>query len=225
MRHLRPSSALILNWFTEARIAITIAFLAMIFTFYQGYVARETMHHALRAYVSLTKADLDCPRCDKPETLTLEQMLPPTAPTKPGLYPGAQIHILFEVSGETPAYDIDENITTKEMPTEDLPQHFDFKEVPDINKPVHPVISRTAPLEATEAVSPIVVLHVLGKPVLDPRLSQTPEPPSVLFMYGHVDYTDVFHERHHTHFCLRFIPKTQWAHAYWGFCPKHNEQD
>lgn len=69
-----------------------------------------------RAYVSLTKVSLDCPACSAPETL----VIPPQHPEKPFRYEGAFVHMLLENDGQTPAYEIDENVTLKHIPISDL---------------------------------------------------------------------------------------------------------
>lgn len=214
-----------------AALTLGAAITAACYTKKQWETAYEQERLSLRAYITLTNAELQCPRCDDPANLSLMNIVPKTPPTKPIPFPpGANIILKFENSGLTPGYDIDENVTIRQVPKSalieglSLPDDFDFVEIPDRCPQTHTVISKDSPVVLFYPVSPVMVMNILGREIPEPR-SPKPAEDAALFVYGHFSYTDIFKIRHTTLFCIGYTPETQWRKASWGFCSKHNEHD
>jgi hypothetical protein len=109
------------------------------------------------------------------------------------------IHLRMENSGQTPAYrvsPITNWIDVNDRPNVRLPNNFDFPDAPqapdafnslsDIGKDKH-----------KDSAGPIPEADIA-------RFRDAAANGKTMFIYGHIDYCDVFHEPHSTAFCFRF---------------------
>lgn len=125
-----------------AVLTLGAAITAACYTKKQWETAYEQERLSLRAYVGPTKVELQCLRCDDPANLSLTNVVPKTPPTKPIPFPpGANIILRFENSGLTPGYEIDENVTIRQISksalSEDLSLPDDFNGNYPVDKPTH----------------------------------------------------------------------------------------
>jgi hypothetical protein len=126
-----------------------------------------------------------------------------------------QIGIAIENHGQTPAINVQVFNSWHETPNgEYLPSDFSF---PDKE-------------ECPDALKSIALLYPKAPPAFSVAATPNCKTPwatviralsgaSTLYLYGHIDYLDMFRERHTTTFCLT------WASGVSSYCPRHNEID
>jgi hypothetical protein len=171
-------------------VAIVIAVFAFCAAAWQGLVARDTERRSLRAYMILTELGVFCPDCGDtalaPNTLT-----------------GTRNSIRFRIenSGQTPAYDV--STVTNWVPVYDvgesvrIPADYSFADHPfnsdyfasksDIGRDHHKDVAGPIPDKDI-----VVFKDAIAKKF-------------TLFIYGHVDYCDVFKQPHSTAFCFKYV--------------------
>lgn len=171
--------------------SIIIACIAACFSWYQGWVARDAEQRSLRAYMIVTDLGVFCPDCG--DTVL-------TGPAFPDMKNSVRFRI--ENGGQTPASDV--TTTTNWIPVYDvspavtLPDGFAF-------------LDHTKKEPAFASTSDVGRDHhkdVAG-PIPDSDIATFKDAAAqkfTLFIYGHVDYCDVFDQPHSTAFCFRYIP-------------------
>ncbi|MGC2414761.1 MAG: hypothetical protein WA459_18955 [Stellaceae bacterium] len=188
------------HWLEYAAVALaSLAFLASSFAAgfsgWQAWIARDTEQRELRAYLELTDIEVVCPDCTT------------VGPVSPTRYPGRNfIHIRFENAGQTPARAIRFKTNWWVIPSKDapLPKIFEF---PDYSP------SGVVPAGATNIVSTSELArdkHREGNGPIDhdiARFRAATNATSTIYLYGHLDYCDVFGKPRETGFCFLYVPK------------------
>jgi hypothetical protein len=126
----------------------------------------------------------------------------------------------LENFGETPAKDIAVFSNWEFLPFgEQLSKNFEFSEKagcswPQGQKRMQPSISIILPKNSVSASHYHCPEEVAG-------LVRAEKKEANAWLYGHIDYSDIFNERHQTTFCLLYWPFEQKS----IFCDRHNEMD
>lgn len=172
------------------KFAVTFAALAFLAAGYQGWVARDTEKRSLRAYVGGT-GEIKF----KEETLF--------SPT--------QISLSIQNYGETPATDVKIFGNWYDTaPGKELPDDFAFSETHEC--PEGEGVAVLYPKTPIPAQMPSCEKAVADRAK---RVFMS----GTLYLYGHIEYRDVFSERHVSTFCL------SWTSGVSGYCARHNEID
>ncbi len=165
---------------TIEKISLAVAFFLLLATWYQAYIARETMHQSLRAYISMDSADIR--KVDRP----------------PG--PGESenhIDVRFEDGGATPAYNVVLSVSFI-VATAPILIESTLREDPKTTEQkvqrIHGMLSPHIP-----------VAHYV--PISPEQLSQLQTGQRILYVHGHVSYDDVFHDRHTRVYCFQYDGK------------------
>jgi hypothetical protein len=179
--------------FVVATAAATGA--AACYTRQQWLTALDQEKRSLRAYVAVSTTD--------PIKIDSQKMT-----------------ITVDNFGQTPAKDITMFSSWEFMPFgEPLPSDFGFPEKPGCSAPtgqdkVKPgigILMPKNPLAGTHNHCPDELAYLL----------QAERKELNAFYYGHIEYSDIFNERHHTTFCFLYWPFEQRSIV----CDRHNEID
>jgi hypothetical protein len=187
-------------------LAFVVSVASAIFTALQAWTASDTEVRQLRAYVDLTDIEVVCPDCSN-----LNFKPPSLGSTEVG---SNFVHIRFENVGQTAASNITFRINWQDVPglNAQLPEEFKF---PDSLQPPSANLFRSASELGRDK-------HRDGSGSIDhdiQRFQSADKGVSTLFVYGHVDYCDVFGKPRKTAFC--FIYKSG-AGEHLPLCYRHN---
>jgi hypothetical protein len=181
--------------FGLAGAALLVSACAAAFSGWQAWIASDTEERQLRAYLELTDIEVVCPDC----TTT-----GPANPEHQNL-----VHIRFENSGQTPAREIRYKISWWPIASKNAPLNFEF---PDYS-PSGPTLVSTSELAQGKNRD-----GVGGIGDIEPfRMATTGA--STLYLYGHLDYCDVFGKPRATGFCFIYVPNVG---EKLPLCDRHN---
>jgi hypothetical protein len=188
---------------TAAIIYTAITFVIMVVGGYQVFVSRDTERRQLRAYLGVSKIEMHC--CALPD---IEQGI--TREIR------KVITVVIKNGGQTPASDVRLRGGQFEYPFDSLfPANLDF-DMP---------ISNARPTAAPQTEGSEYLLPGEEKPFSIPAaalaIMRTQERLSRVIIYGHVEGTDVFGDRHVTDFCKIYSFDFDGTENFTG-CPGHN---
>jgi hypothetical protein len=182
------------HWLEYAAVAFAGAALlastaAAVFSGRQAWIASDTEERQLRAYLEVTDIEVVCPDCTT------------TAPVSPTTFSGRNfVHIRFENSGQTPAQAIRQKVNWWVIPSKNapLPSSLDF---PDYSPPNGSGLVSTSELARDK--------HRDGMASIDDdidRFRAATTGTTTIYLYGHIDYCDVFGKPRATAFCFLYVP-------------------
>ena len=180
-------------WATVAGIIVVIAYTSVAawqacLTRQQLDVSQDTEHRQLRAYMIVTDFAVSCPDCG-------DNSFVPSVKT---VYKNL-IAYRMENNGQTPAHQVGPIISWWPVAgkNQKLPKNFSF---PD-EVPVPTGFNSHSDIGRDQ--------HKDGQAVIDDNDIKTFQDAaagnSTLFVYGHVDYCDIFDEPHSTAFCFIYV--------------------
>jgi hypothetical protein len=176
---------------------------------WQASIASDTEKRQLRAYVGVESLKVECPSCNDANYVAVIPV--------PGAIIKDFILVTVRNSGTTPARKLKVQTNWTRTPWGNgLPENFDF---PDSEGIVVPGISHTADSNVIIPNTSFVNHGGIG----DARdFISAREKKIVLFIYGHIDYIDIFDKLQTTTFCYVYAP---WASDEKMFMPyyKHND--
>jgi hypothetical protein len=181
------------HWLEYAAVAMAgaafvVSCFAAAFSGWQAWIARDAEERQLRAYLELTDIEVVCPDCAT------------IGPVTPMPYPSQNfVHIRFENSGQTPARAIRYKINWWVIPSKDapLPENFDYSDY----SPNAPALVSTSELARDK--------HRDGGGAIEldiDRFRTATKGTSTIYLYGHLDYCDVFGKPRETAFCFLYVP-------------------
>jgi hypothetical protein len=167
-------------------------------------VAKDTAERQLRAYIVVSDTAVICPDCGD------------TA-RAPSTLPGISnfVDLRMENNGQTPAYNVSPIVNwwpVKEATkSAKLPPDFNFKDHKESADESHGVsfIGRDNHRDTYRAIG--------GEDISVFKVAVAAQ--SVIFLYGHIDYCDIFNLPHSTIFCFRYVPNSGTLHL---SCDRHN---
>ena len=167
-------------------------------------VAKETEKRQLRAYIIVSDTAVICPDCGD------------TA-RAPSALPGVTNFVVFrmENNGQTPAYNVSPVINwwsiKQATKGAKLPSDFSFEDHKQSADESHGVsyIGRDNHRDTYRAIGDKDIS------LFKDAVAQQ----SVIFLYGHIDYCDIFNLPHSTVFCFRYVPNSGTLHL---SCDRHN---
>lgn len=170
------------TWIAVGTVALVLIGLGAL------WVSRDSEKRQLRAYVLVTDSGIACASCGDTEI---------KFPTFPGTT-NAYVMVL-QNSGETPASRVRVVSTWLNVgrPGAELPAHFTFPDArPDA---LHSFFSSSelGKDEVGTSISPLTDRAVAA-------LKAAGANTSTVFLYGHVDYCDIFGEPHSTAYCFKY---------------------
>ncbi|MBI1866714.1 MAG: hypothetical protein HYS06_00150 [Methylocystis sp.] len=176
---------------------------------WQAWIAADAERRQLRAYVGVESLKIECLSCS-------DEKYAPSLPTAGSIYKDT-ITVFVRNSGSTPARSVKIRVNWTSTPWGvGLPENFEFRDPDAIKVPglsdltssgvVHPNTSYENRSGITDA-----------RAFISARNKQ-----SIMFLYGHIDYVDIFDKPQTTIFCYIYEP---WAEDSRIFepCPKHND--
>jgi hypothetical protein len=185
-------------------VGAVIAACALVLTFWQILTIRDNAQRQLRAYIVVSDTAVICPDCGD------------TA-RSPSTLPGITNFAVFRMqnNGQTPAYNVSPVINwwpVKEATkSAKLPADFKFEDhkqsadesggISFIGKDNHRDTYR--------------LIGSADIPLFKEAVAQQ----SVVFLYGHIDYCDIFNSPHSTVYCFRYVPNSGTLHL---SCDRHN---
>jgi hypothetical protein len=163
---------------------------AAYYTRQQWLTATDNEKRSLRAYIILTDVGIFCPDCG--DTALIPQALPEIRNS---------IRLRIENNGQTPAYNVSSVTNWTAVPDVSpdarLPERYSF---PDPKPPSDHFVS-TSDIgrdKHTDSVGPIPDDQIAV-------FRNAGAKRSTLFIYGHIDYCDIFNEPHSTAFCFKYF--------------------
>lgn len=153
------------------------------------WVSRDSEERQLRAYILVTDFGVVCQPC-RDTTLTL--------PNFPGGLNSA-LMMRIQNSGETPASHIKPtfNWWPVHRPSTQLPADFKFPDLGAIDSQHLNSSSELGKDEHGDAIGPLTQAGIA-------TLEDAPSDADTVFLYGHVDYCDVFGHPHSTAYCFEY---------------------
>jgi hypothetical protein len=194
----------ILLFFTLLATAI-----AACYTKKQSEISADTEKRQLRAFVGIDYFRLECPNCGEPTYV-------PSIPI-PGYIAKDFFVVAVRNSGVTPARKLITFFNILEVPWgASLQKNFIF---PDTEPTKFPNIEAN---RSAWLVPPNTSKEMLGS-IFDARpIARAQNRTTVIYIYGHIDYVDIFDVPQTTIFCYRYEP---WVDITKGFypCDIHND--
>lgn len=179
-----------------------------ILTFFLLQTSKDTERRQLRAYVGIDSktVELKCGSC-VPTALRRD--------TK-AFYDDDFVGIGIHNFGQTPAHELTSRSNWKEMPFgAELPKDFDYPDNPPIES-AYPMSKST--LNPTESA---IAGNQFGAETVA-IIIRAREHQASMYIYGHIDYKDVFDKPRTTPFCFRYAPDTTDEAHRFPLCPEHN---
>jgi hypothetical protein len=185
------------HWLEYAAVALAgaafvVSCFAATFSGWQAWIASDAEERQLRAYLEVTDLEVVCPDC---------ATIGPVNPSSPIPYISQNfVHIRFENSGQTPARAIRYKINWLPIPSKDapLPENFEFPDYSPTNTPAFVSTSELARDQHRDGAGEIE--HDID------RFRTSTKRMSTLYLYGHLDYCDVFGKPRATAFCFLYAP-------------------
>lgn len=174
---------------TKDLLNIGISTIALVISAVSLYSTKEISQTQLRAFVG-----------PKDVSINLGTESKPTIPV-PGETINGSISVLFENYGTTPALNAKCHLNwVFEPPGHSLPNGYDFKDL-EQKLPLGLGFSRS---------EPVIYPHSQWRtavPLIDQsEFIKAKRMEKTLFIYGHVDYKDIFRENHSSNFCFIYEP-------------------
>lgn len=193
-----------MRWTAVAAVAGSAAFVAAAvyadISYKQWQQARDQERRQLRAYMVLTDLALYCPDCG--DTTFVPSVQP--------ISRNAIVHRI-ENNGQTPAHQV--SIVLNWWPVigsnQPLPKHFKF---PDQKATGQISVSDVGRDKTKDGSSGIADKYVV-------TFKEAMTGVSTLYIYGHVDYCDIFDTPHSTGFCFVYVPH---AGDHLPICDRYN---
>ena len=190
-------------------IAIGVSVVAVVFTYWQAHIAKNTAECQLRAYVGIDKLEFEAPNLDKTDYV-------PPQPNQGAVIFEDFVLPTIKNYGSTPAYEVFIHVQVVGISSKDsrqnfslnLPNDFDFLDrVPNEGLEKGRVISRQTLQPAQTAVPKVPFSDVGG-------LRKAHAKENTLYAFGHIDYTDIFKRRWSNVFCFLYEPWRPEGHRF-----------
>jgi hypothetical protein len=178
-----------------------------IYSRWQATIADDTEKRSLRAYIGIDneKFILNCAACDDPTKQT---------DIARGFTDDNALFMEIKNYGHTPAFDAIGYFNWKDAPYgTELRSDFPYADGSQVGVP-----------GTVFVINPEETSH--GGDLLEPGdvdlIRRARSHQITLYLYGHIDYTDVFKCRDALKFCFRYAPDAKPEHRF-GLCHAHNE--
>jgi hypothetical protein len=178
-----------------------------IYSRWQATIADDSEKRSLRAYIGIEneKFVLNCDACDDPTKQT---------DFAKGFTDNNALFMEIKNYGHTPAFDATGSFNWKDAPYgNELPPDFTYADGANARTPGTVFVIN--PQERSHGGD------LLDAGVVD-FIKRARNHQITLYLYGHIDYTDVFKCRNVLKFCFRYAPDAKPAHSF-DFCQAHNE--
>lgn len=171
----------------------------------------DTSKKTLRAYVGLQEIALKIPSTIK----TNYKPLPITA----GSVETDFVVLNIKNYGSTPAKDVTVTSSWKTQPFPyQLPQNFEYPDLKGHLPPSLDLIKSKVVIHPGQEWKSKIAVHDVS-PFIDASKQKV-----MLFLYGHVDYSDIYDQKHRTDFCYVYEPGTQGEDPFVPYSV-HNQAD
>jgi hypothetical protein len=172
--------------YVTASLALIAAIAATLLGSYQGWVARDTEKRQLRAYMVLTDLGVFCPDCGDKSLVT--DILPNIKNS---------MRTRLENNGQTPAREVNgiTNWWSIQGNGASLPADFAFPDHARTGFVSNSEIGKDKHKDSAEEFDQSAIATF--KDAVDGRIT--------LFIYGHVDYCDIFREPHSAAYCFVYV--------------------
>jgi hypothetical protein len=191
-------------------VAATAASAAAIISLVLLCVTRQSNKRQQRAYIGVDSIGLELPGLENPD-------YEPIKPDKPGLVVSDCVLCTFRNYGGTPALDVKVHINWQSISFgKILPANFQYPDYESITTPgIGRVVSHLHLMQKQD--------HTTRVPIYDVDVfRKAHEQKGTLYIYGHIDYTDVFGQNWSRRFSYIYEP---WQTEGQQFIPDQSHND
>jgi len=191
-------------------IAVAAASGAAIISFCLLREIRQSNKRQLRAYIGVGSLKLDLPGLENPN-------YEPIQPNKPGLVVNDCVLCTFKNYGGTPALDVKTHVSWQPIPfSQMLPDDFSYPDRESITTPgIGRVVSHLHLMQGQDHTARVPIYNV-------GVFRQAQQREVTVYIYGHVDYRDVFGQDWSRRFSYIYEP---WQIVEQRFIPDQSHND